>query len=84
MAMSTLEIVAQIADLKEVDYKNTLALATLIELLIEKGLFTRQEFARKAAELDGATLGEIILRRQQLLHGQPLRRSTATQLGASE
>lgn len=64
MTMSTLEIVGQIADLKETDYKNTLALATLIELLIDKGLFTRQEFAHKAAELDGATVGEIILKRR--------------------
>lgn len=64
MAMSTLEIVAQIADLKEIDYKNTLALAALIELLIDKGLFSRQEFAHKAAELDGATAGEIMLKRR--------------------
>lgn len=57
--MYDIDVVGQIADLKEVDYRNTLAIATLIELIIEKGLFTRQEFARKAKELDAATISEI-------------------------
>lgn len=62
--MNNLEIVGQIADLKDTDYKNTLALSVLIELLIEKGVFTRQEFARKARELEQASLAEIILSRR--------------------
>lgn len=43
---------AQIADLKEVDYRNTLAVAVLIELLVEKGILTREELAEKAGALD--------------------------------
>lgn len=43
---------AQIADLKEVDYRNTLAVAALIELLVEKGILTREELAEKAGALD--------------------------------
>jgi len=62
--MNNLEILGQIADLKDTDYKNTLALSVLIELLIEKGVFTRQEFALKARELEQASLAEIILSRR--------------------
>lgn len=62
--MSTIDIVGQIADLKEIDHKNTLAIATFIELLIDKGLFTRQEFSQKAQELESASLAEIILKRR--------------------
>ncbi|WP_371362927.1 hypothetical protein SRRS_39500 [Sporomusa rhizae] len=62
--MNTIDIVGQIADLKEIDHKNTLAIATFIELLIDKGLFTRQEFSQKAQELESASLVEIILKRR--------------------
>jgi hypothetical protein len=43
---------AEIADLKDVDYRNTLAICTLIELLCERGLIGRAEFARRAQALD--------------------------------
>lgn len=66
--MDILDIAGQLADLKDVDYKNTLAIAVLIELFIDKGLFTRQEFARKAQELESASLAEIILKRRAELH----------------
>lgn len=45
-------LAAQIADLKETDYHNTLILTALIELLIEKGVFTRDELVSKAQFLD--------------------------------
>ncbi|MCX7781862.1 MAG: hypothetical protein N2491_13330 [Negativicutes bacterium] len=64
MGFNTLDIAGQIADMKNVDYKNTLAIAVLIELLIDKGLFTRQDFARKAAEMEGSCLAEIALARR--------------------
>lgn len=57
--MHDIDVIGQIAGLKEIDYRNTLAIAAIIELLIEKGLFTRQDFARKAKELDAATIDEI-------------------------
>ncbi|HMM19523.1 MAG TPA: hypothetical protein PKA10_02215 [Selenomonadales bacterium] len=62
--MNTMEIIGQIADLKDTDYKNTLAVSVLIELLIAKGVFTRQEFALKARELEQASLAEILLSRR--------------------
>ena len=57
-------VIGQIADLKDTDYKNTLAITTLLELLIEKNFFSREEFAHKATELENATVREISLQRQ--------------------
>lgn len=62
--LSTLDIAGQLADMKDVDYKNTLAAAVLVELLIDKGVFSRQEFAAKGRELEQATLAEIIASRR--------------------
>lgn len=45
-------IIAQISDLKEVDYKNTLVITALVELLIEKGILSRQEILQKAKQLE--------------------------------
>ena len=46
------ELGARMADMQEVDYRNTLAIASLIELLIEKGLVDAEELRRKSLELD--------------------------------
>lgn len=54
-----IDIIAQISDMKNIDYRNTLAIATLIELLIEKRIITRHEFARKANGLDNMSLEEL-------------------------
>ena len=64
MSLNMLDIAGQLADMKDVDYKNTLAAAVLVELLIDKGVFTRQEFAAKGRELEQATLAEIIASRR--------------------
>lgn len=64
MRLTLLDIVGEIADMKETDCKNTMAIAVLIELLIEKGYFTRQEFAQKASQLENDTLAEILLLRK--------------------
>lgn len=64
MKLDILDIVGQIADMKEVDCKNTMAIAVLIELLIEKGYFTHQEFAHKANQLENDTMAEILLMRK--------------------
>lgn len=50
--MSEVDILYQISNLKEIDYKNTLVLTSLVELLIEKGIITRNELVFKAKELD--------------------------------
>ncbi len=64
MSLSVLEIAGHIADLKDTDYRNTLAVAVLVELLIDKGVFTREEFALKARELERASLAEIVASRR--------------------
>lgn len=51
-ARDAINIYAQLADLKEIDYRNTLAIAALIELLEEKGLLTPAELAERMKELD--------------------------------
>ena len=50
--MNKLDILAQIGDMKEVDYRNTLAVTSIIEVLLEKNIITREDIARKAEELD--------------------------------
>jgi hypothetical protein len=50
--MCDVDILYQIANLKETDYKNTLILTSLVELLIEKRVITRKELIDKAAYLD--------------------------------
>lgn len=57
--MTKLDMISQIADLKEIDYKNTLAITSIIELLIEKGILDRCEVATKAQFLEDQTLSEI-------------------------
>jgi hypothetical protein len=57
--MNKLEVIGQIADLKETDYKNTLAIACIIELLIEKGIISRNDISKKAYFLENLTLDQI-------------------------
>jgi hypothetical protein len=47
-----IQVYAALADMKEIDYKNTLAITSLIELLIEKGVIARAELAARAQHLD--------------------------------
>lgn len=65
MNLNTINIAGQIADLKDVDYKNTLAIASLIELLVAKGIISREEFAAQALKLERASLSEIALARRR-------------------
>ncbi|UOF91709.1 hypothetical protein LSG31_05530 [Fodinisporobacter ferrooxydans] len=46
------DLFGQLANLKEVDYKNTLMITAIVEVLVEKGLITRKEVLKKAEELD--------------------------------
>ncbi|MCY9529039.1 MULTISPECIES: hypothetical protein [Paenibacillus] len=49
---SDIDLVGQLADMKEDQYRLTLALSTLMELLVEKGLITQEDISRKANDLD--------------------------------
>lgn len=64
--MKDLNIVAQISKLKDTDYRNTLAIATLIELLIEKGVITKQEFSMRSFQLDKMPLEELKRKRNKI------------------
>ena len=50
--MTKIDLIGQIADLKEVDYKTTLILASFIELLCEKNIITKSELTNKMKTLD--------------------------------
>ena len=49
---STVLFGARLADMRDVDYRNTLAIASLIELLVQKGIVTPDELADKSRTLD--------------------------------
>jgi hypothetical protein len=53
-ARQTILLHASLADMKEIAYKNTLGLTALIDLLIAKGVITREELAHRAQQLDCA------------------------------
>lgn len=46
------DMIGQLADLKESFYKQTLLISALMELLIEQGVMTREELGSKMRELD--------------------------------
>ena len=50
--MNKLDIIAQIGDLKEVEYRNVLAVTSIIEILLEKNIITKEDISKKAEELD--------------------------------
>ena len=57
--MNDIDVIAQIGDMKDIDYRNTLAIASVIEVLIEKGIIDRNDIARKARQLDSMSIEEI-------------------------
>lgn len=50
--MDKLEIYNHILNIKETEYKNTLVIASIIEILIDKGIMNRFDIGNKARELD--------------------------------
>lgn len=63
--MNDIDVLAQIGDLKEADYRSTLAIASLIEILVDKGIIGKNDIAIKARELDSMSIEEIKLRRMR-------------------
>lgn len=59
--MDEVNVMAQLGDLKENHYKNTLILTALVELLVERGLIRREEVLEKAYELDDALLKQLLV-----------------------
>lgn len=56
--MKEIDVYAQLAKLKEIDYKNTLAIISIIETLIDKGIITRSDIALKSSEIESEMNGE--------------------------
>jgi hypothetical protein len=54
--LEQIDIIGKLADLKDLHYQNTLAISSVIELLIDKGLLTAEEIRAKAAQLDEASI----------------------------
>ncbi len=51
-AHDLMHIYATIGDLKDIDYRNTLAIATIIKVLVDKGIISEEEFRLQATLLD--------------------------------
>jgi hypothetical protein len=50
--MSDIDILSQIVNLKEDDYKNTLLLTGIIEVLVEKNIISKKDLIEKVREID--------------------------------
>ena len=57
--MGEIDVLAELSDMKMVDYKNTLAIVSLIEVLTEKGVIGNNDVALKAKALDLITENQI-------------------------
>ena len=50
--MKKTDVYSQLIKMKEMDYKNTLAIISIIENLIDKGIITRSDIATKSTEIE--------------------------------
>lgn len=50
--MEEINLISQIGDMKVINYKNTLAIASIIEILLEKNIITYADIRNKVQELD--------------------------------
>lgn len=55
-----------LATMKETDYKNTLAVTALIELLTDKGIISKKDFSDKAREIECADLAGIVAKYRKI------------------
>ncbi|WEK54212.1 MAG: hypothetical protein P0Y55_16885 [Candidatus Cohnella colombiensis] len=56
-----LDLASQMADLKDDHYRQLLALSTIIELLVEKGVLTPEEISDKAADMEAELDRQLLL-----------------------
>ncbi|MFD1176530.1 hypothetical protein ACFQ3W_09485 [Paenibacillus puldeungensis] len=52
-SMNEVNVLAKLADMKEEHYHQLLTLSVIMELLMEKGILSREEIEKKALEIDG-------------------------------
>ncbi|QMV42139.1 hypothetical protein [Cohnella cholangitidis] len=56
-----LDLASQMSDMKNDHYRQLLAISTLIELLVEKGLLTPDEIREKAAQMEADLDRQLLL-----------------------
>jgi len=56
-----LDLASQVSEMKHDHYKQLLAISTLIELLVDKGILTPEEIRRKAAEMEAELNRQLLL-----------------------
>ena len=56
-----LELASRLSDMKEDQYRQLLALSTMIELLVEKGLLTPDEIQAKASLMEAELDRQLLL-----------------------
>lgn len=61
--MNEIDVYSKISELKDVDYRNTLAIASIVEVLVEKGILERNDIAKKSRLLDSMSLEELKMMR---------------------
>ncbi|MBS4534010.1 hypothetical protein GOQ29_00055 [Clostridium sp. D2Q-14] len=61
--MNEIDVYSKISELKDVDYRNTLAIASIVEVLVEKGIIERNDIAKKSHLLDSMSLEELKMMR---------------------
>lgn len=52
-SLNEVNVLAKLADMKEEHYHQLLTLSAIMELLMEKGILSREEIEKKALEIDG-------------------------------
>jgi len=56
-----LDLASQVSDMKHDHYKQLLAISTLIELLVDKGLLTPDEIREKASQMEDELDRQLLL-----------------------
>lgn len=56
-----LDLASQLADMKDEHYRQLLALSTLIELLVDKGILTAEEIRAKASIMEAELDRQLLL-----------------------
>ncbi len=61
-----IDFAAQIGDIKLIEYKNTLVITSILELLLEKNIISKEDIVKKAKELDSLAVNESKKSRKNL------------------
>ncbi|MFB9279325.1 hypothetical protein [Cohnella cellulosilytica] len=56
-----LDLASQVSEMKHDNYKQLLALSTLIELLVDKGILTPEEIRQKASDMETELNRQLLL-----------------------